>query len=350
MNRRSLPTFSAALIWLTFAAAVALGGKEFTLWEQVAILRGSNPMDLYYGEHEHFLRYLLVYPEFQLSSATGIHAGQIFNAVCFVCLFGVFLLVRSADKRIAGSTSNWADLAWTIVLCGLAMAMNGRGVLALFGYAILLNTVISAFSDRLPRPWLLIAPFFGLMFCAVSSGVLVAGYLFILLGIGFALLRCRQTGFAGNLYLMIVGTAASSALIFPFALLGVIKNVDFYGGGADGAWQMLNHGLGKIAVLADPLVLVLALPVLGSAYILTAWCARALAPAAAIAGIAILCAMAGGLFGLTTLSVGLVPLLALVRSLCFLPASVCLPGPMPGARRIEPARTERRAPQPHSGC
>jgi hypothetical protein len=78
---------------------------------------------------------------------------------------------------------------------------------------------------------------------------------------------------------------------------------------------MLGHGAGRFTAYIDPLVLTLAIPALLFGFAAALWAARLFKGSVVICSSAVVLAAFGGLFGYTTLSIGLIPALALWRFL-----------------------------------
>ena len=96
-----------------------------------------------------------------------------------------------------------------------------------------------------------------------------------------------------------------------FLILGIVKNLEFYGGGPTAVWDMLDHGLGRYLFAVDPPLLLLAVPMLLMlGYIGVHVIVRSTAFNAVIL-LAIASALSGGIYGLSTLSICLVPMLLL---------------------------------------
>lgn len=306
---------ATAAIWIAFSGLVLAGAKQFSMWGQVLAMQGNDLLLLYGQLHPHFLRYLLVSPVFVLSDATGYQPDAIFSGASVLALFLVFLAIRHLDRVLARTPSEWAGTWLSFILCGIALLMNGRGVLALLGYAVLLVSLVPIHHNYSPRWWLFISLPVAMLCCSVSSGVLAVGFLFLLAVCLICVLRHRASQNPLNTVIALTACVATMTLYWNFLLIGFQKNLTFYGGGMEGMWNMLGHGAGKVMTMVDPFLLILVIPVLSIAFFVALWSARVFAPAVVICAAAVLAASAGGLFGFTTLSVGLVPVLAMVRLL-----------------------------------
>lgn len=320
-----LPALTATTtVWVIFSVAVLLGVKQFSLWSQVVDLQGTNPLYLYQGLHPHFLRYLLVYPVFEASALAGFAPDTVFSGVCLVALFIVFLAVRHIDQNLSQDDSTLACVFWSISLCGIAILMNGRGILAFLGYAMLLFSLVPLPDDRHPRWWLFISLPIAMLFCSVSSGVLFVAFAQLFTTCVICVLRQREMRSASNTPLVLAAGALTTVLFWNFLAVGLHKNLTYYGGGVEAIWTMLNHGAGRIIAMADPLILLPAALVLFAASLLAVWAARAFSLPVVICGASVLLALAGGVFGFTTLSVGFVPALGMVRLLFVRPSKTVL--------------------------
>ena len=147
---------------------------------------------------------------------------------------------------------------------------------------------------------------------SVSSGTLSVGALFATLACGLMLVR-RDSGPARS-KLGLFASVVITIVAFSISLtVGAVQNLEYFGGGTSGLVAMLDHGLGRFFLRFGPL---------GVASVgIIAFCAAALSLGAAwrlpirsaLLVLALLPVALGGLFGISTLVVGIVPLVLVLR-------------------------------------
>ena len=303
-------------LWFLLVVAVLVGFKSFTIWEQVVELHAQKRSlaNLYAARHPHFLRYLVAYPVFLGSNLTGLSSAAIFNLACLALLPALALILRRVELIETSENSSEARItAHTIVLFSISYFMNGRIIFALFGYSILVLVLSEYFSSCRWRFSSFILCLVGILFCSVSSGVFAVAFLFLLLCLLLSVVRAFEAPTVRPAQLgMTVSIIVLFAMFREFLLIGIDKNIEFYGGGIEAVWTMLDHGLGTYLTVIDPSLVLLMVPMLALAGYAGAHVVRRSTATNRVAVLALCSALAGGIFGLSTLSVGLVPAL-LVR-------------------------------------
>lgn len=304
----------ASIVWLAFMALVATGVKQFDMNVQgrAMWLQGFDPFEGLAIGHPHALRYLLYWPVFKVADAIGAPADRLFTPVSAGALLGLLLVMVRCEFLLSnyqGRVSAPRGLGYAVILIVLAFLMNGRLVFAFAGYALMIYAVLD-FVINQRWSWSHVpAAVFGVFLTSVSSGTIAVSMLFlVLVAVPAAGLRTpAATRFCGSIILIL--------LIFtPQVALGVDKNLRFFGGGFEGAVSMLKHGAGVIFLRFGILGL-LCLSVLAAGGLATLWwlhgrlSARLYALTLAIAPAAI-----GGLFGFSTMAMGIIPILLVVRS------------------------------------
>lgn len=301
------------LAWLAFAALLASGLKSFSIWEQVLDIhaQGQTLAELYDARHPHFLRYVVAFPIFWLSDASGLSDDVVFNAVCLALLPTLIVLLRSImtnSRSDAPSAVRVAAIALLVFF--VAYYMNGRGLFSLVGYAMILLALKRLFVSRTWSVTSFLLCLLGTLLCSVSSGVFAVAFAFMALAALFAMfgpfaITTRSRILTAVCVLVIFG------LFQEFLFIGIVKNLDFYGGGLDATWDMLQHGPGRFLALINPELLLLTIPMIAMTIYILMLLIRRLSATDAVAVLGLITAVAGGMYGLSTLSVALVPLLAI---------------------------------------
>jgi len=302
------PTLRQTLVeWLTAVAAAALfsivGLKRFEPWDQVLDLwdAGVSPLLLAVTGHPHFFRYLTAYP--------GFLWGELypdFGFSLYISLFFAFNVVLWRGLSFMTTGRSPTLLAW----CGFLAAhffMNGRGVIAWTSWLLCLSLCLRLTRGPVNglKPLLLVA--ISCWLAAVSTGV------FIVVVASFALfyLQYRQRMPMKPLRKAVLLIIAAPVMFYvgQYLVLAIKKNIDFFGGGFEGVYHMLAHGLGRVLFGNELLAVLLVAAAAFSLLFLVIFVRmrnRPFTPVEKLIGLA----CAGGMFGLTVLTMA-VPLVLL---------------------------------------
>lgn len=261
---------------LPLAFAVLLGLKQYAIWSQVTYLWDgrSDPLEHLSLVTPHSLRYALMYPLLIFSEGYRLNHDDVFSiVVLFLCFFtgrNILATIRLIDPRNRRTVAISALVMSMTV--GLFFPMNGRISLAFFGYSILLRCVVQIHYHK-TFPWT--APFvllFAVFLCGVSSGTLFSACGTLLIALAFELGRnLAQLRLTKTTFWLIVTVVIVAIFFLDFVLVGVFKNLLFYGGGYNGFLLMLQHGFGGVLYpfvsalsFQTLIVLGLAIPISGS--------------------------------------------------------------------------------------
>ena len=223
-------------------ALVALGGMEFKLWSQVTYLRGSSLLELDPLGNVHFMRYALVSPIFYASDLLNLDADYIFS---FLCVFFIFFIARNIfyiscyTYHLDERENQGIYFLALMFMIFLSLFMNGRLFFAMAGFSFVVLNVTKWELEKITFFRMFCFNFFGYFLCSVSTGTFMVSIIFTLAWLS---LGWRRKKSIANISLYILFFAC----VFPIFKSYLMKNVDFYGGGIDGAFAMLNHGLGII--------------------------------------------------------------------------------------------------------
>ncbi len=237
------------LLVVGYLSIVALGIKQYSLWQQVLDLDGESAGQLITALHPHALRFLIVLPVFLLARNIGAPQDLVFS------LFVTIVFVLSAYYlACAVSTAIWGDNRYRhryyagifLPIALLSMAMNGRIAIAILGLSIL----VCAISTRIRSPRqsvlkFLFAMLVALLLMAVSSGTIMVGVLSMLFFCGIGVFAHWPKPTRSQISSLWVGIGAV-VCFSPFLLVSIDKNVSFFGGGLEGAVNLINHGFGSL--------------------------------------------------------------------------------------------------------
>lgn len=291
-----------------FLAAFNL--SHFELWGQVNHLRGTNLVDLDPFSQAHFLRYALVLPIFILSDLFSLDADYIFGLVA-VCL--IYFITINVSYLIALSSNltkkelEFIQLLLLIIISFIVAFMHGRILFAMCGFSLIVSRCLAWEVLVISYKRMLLLILIGLFLCTVSTGTFLVAVCF-LTAWQFLSHKVKMRHRLPFLLFLIA--------LSPLLILFVMKNIDFYGGGVSGAINMLTHGVGAIFYQYESVTLFLLLSIFMFILFFIALFFIVL-KGQRIALIAISSAVFGGMFGLSTLSVGVPIFLGFVLSTIF---------------------------------
>jgi|GEM_PF-5368089 hypothetical protein len=298
------------LIWLALFALVLVGvkrsamnGQPWDLW-----LDGYSPWTALLALDKHALRYAVYWPIFLISEGVGVHPDRLFGFFSAgASLLLAWTMVKS-DFLLSPHPSLWRSAAYALMVVFLSLLIEGRITLLLTGYAMLIWAALHYVVCGRWNHWQTTALLAGGALSSLSSGTLAVAGAFVGLFALWLFLQHRRPldhpiAMTGSFLLFFISYGG-------WIIAGVIINLEFFD---NSAIAMLNHGLGRIALMVGSAgLLALGLAGLAGAAVFW-WLYRRQSAGMFILTIAIAPAAAGGLFGLTTLSVGLVPLLLMAR-------------------------------------
>ena len=244
-----------------FCALVLSGFKQYSVWQQVLDLEGQDAASLVTGLHPHALRFALIFPVLLLSNQIGMEQDALFSIVILTLLASMcFLLSCSLSIIRHRMAREWPRYYWMVLAptVGMAMVMNGRVAIAMFGLSLLILLMTSWQAGHLRSGILfLIGAAVALLFMAVSSGTIMVGVLVFMV---FCLVMpfCRWPAFRSRDLGLVVACLAILAGLAPFLGVSIQKNLDFYGGGTEGFVNMVNHGFGAFFPESPHLLIIFA--------------------------------------------------------------------------------------------
>lgn len=237
-----------------FYLLMELGYLSFSLWEQVTYLWESELKFEDMILHPHVLRYLLVYPFFTISEYMGIDYDSMFMVVVPILVLVLLELIVKSAAYFTGLKVTVVEYVFlSILLILMSSFMNGRMLFSLVGFALILYGMLywknNQYYLRVKTACVLLF-LSGLFLMSVSSGTfmvgLVAVSMFLLMNVFRSNSWITKVGFSITLLMAFV-------LIYPMVEVLVMKNIDYYGG----VIPMLNHGVGRIFLIIEMELLVL---------------------------------------------------------------------------------------------
>lgn len=296
------------LRWLLAYGVAALGSlvglKRFEPWDQVLILWQADvsPLLLAVTGHPHFFRFVTAYPGFLWDASVPDLGFSLYISIFFA--FNVVLWRRLALLVAARAPG---ILAW-IGFLGAHFFMNGRGVIAWTAWLICALLCVQIAHGAANGTRQIVLATVACWLAAVSTGVFVI--VVVALVVFKIQYRRPMPGRTWHKMLLVGVSAPALYYIAQYLLLSIQKNIDFFGGGLDGLFNMLDHGFGRV-LFGSALTAILA--VSGAAFtLLFAGTLIKMRKAPFTPVERLLClAAGGGVFGLTVLTLA-VPLALLV--------------------------------------
>lgn len=285
------------LIWILvlFSGIVAsfIGLKTFEAWPQVIDLWEAEVSPLFLVGHPHFFRFLVAYPGFLIEEKLPNFGFSIY-VTCF------FASNVTLWRRLSLLCQDRRPPAWAWAVFLLAhMFMNGRGVIAWTAWLIcaILCVRLSRRESGGMTHLLLLA--LTCWLAAVSTGVfivtVVSLFVFYVQGRRRAVHRSKT-----SLLLSILLGVPLFTIVADYFWDSLQKNLEFYGGGLAGVFNMLRHGLG-VVLFESNAILVLVIFLVGLALILLTFLGmhgKRWTPVQKL----IFFAFCGGVFGFTVLT------------------------------------------------
>jgi hypothetical protein len=239
------------LILVPLFLAVLSGSKQYAIWSQITYLwdAHADPIQQLSEVSPHSLRYALMYPLLIFAESFRVDQDKVFSimvvAICYLTGRNILSTIKILDPRPHNAlVITFFVMAMTEAIFFL---MNGRISLAFFGYSILLRTIVKVSYHRIVSWKVPILLLFALFLCGVSSGTLFSAGGTLAITVLFEFSKSLRRLQLNKVSLFLILTAVSSGYFFlKFILVGLIKNLLFYGGGYAGFLSMLQHGFGGV--------------------------------------------------------------------------------------------------------
>lgn len=319
--RLKVSTLARLIVLSPLFLACIIGAKQFEIWPQITYLWNAqaSPLNELMILSPHSFRYAVLYPILIFSEAVGVDYNTVFTFVVLILAYKTSELIFETS-RIVVPYSNYklvSSVVITAMLLAIFSAMNGRGAIALFGYALLINTSLITLGSAKRGVSIWLRFFFSLLFCSVSSGTLAVSVVTLVLVISISVIRLSARFLVARMSMKDAYVALYGPIILvvfgAITLVGILKNLNFYGGGYEGFFEMLSHGFGSVLspvlkqVSPNVFVLTILMVVVGVNLLIERMTFPFLIRA-------VLICLALGVFGYTTASMVIVPALVLVSA------------------------------------
>jgi hypothetical protein len=234
---------------------------EFDFLPQVKALLEENSSIFYWFSvgHPHAIRFLIAYPGYFISNFYNIGLNAGFSYYCVVIFTALYLVIAETIVRIKECKKHFIREVKIITaltpLLILPFIMNGRLIAAYLGFSILILIYVNLFNGKpvLRKIKLFSIGFLGLLLTMVSSGTMAVALMYVFF-LTFLLnyKRIKQKRFMkqAGCVLLLISPIIYKVLMYFWQM--VLKNVNFYGGGVGGFFNMLNHGAGRYFYITGP--------------------------------------------------------------------------------------------------
>ncbi len=301
-----------------------LGIIQFELWSQVEYIH-DNKLGIVEllegGISAHFSRYILVMPLYFMSEFFEVDANYMYSILCTVMIIIVAKVLTQVYEQLGFSKGNYVEASILLFFIILSLMMNGRIVFALLAYSIIIREafiLLNSYEKKWMSSFLLIC--LSLWMSSVSSGTFTIVYVFLLYLIIFLMTRVLITGKSSVNSLIVMCTY--TLVLFTFSILFFIfleKNINYYGS----FWSMLEHGFGRFIAKGSTEMVGLVMAVVFSLFIFCSGVYLLLGKYKHLF-IALLLGLMGGMFGYSTLALGIVP--GIVLAIIFINKIIALNG------------------------
>ncbi len=228
--------------------------NSFEFFPQAYALLEINPSLVYWFEngHMHAIRLMIAYPGYIFQNLFGLELNVAFSYYCtiiFTLLFIKLMNIKDYFSKKKGMLDIVGICLFFVFVMILFFIMNGRICFAFLGFSVLIYEMVVLYNEANPQNWLLryLKVMIGIILSTVSSGTMAVSCGFV--GIMFIMRIIKQKKIEkGAIRLISVCVVGSPVLFFAikYVIKMINKNLIFFGGGFDGAINMLQHGIGRI--------------------------------------------------------------------------------------------------------
>lgn len=317
-NVNRIETVCCLLTGCIIAGLIACRVIGFPMFPQAADLYASNE-DVFYwlgAGHLHAIRLLIVYPGVVLSKWLGVELDlgvTIYSASLLILILYFMLRIMYINKlqnRMNAFVSG-------LLIVALSYFMNGRLIFVFFGVSLLVFCELKLREGIISVFMLQVVTVISVVFSMVSSGTMLITFAYAVMIIPYRWKKLRKTS-EKRLFITILLISAIPiiSIFLPYLIKMIEKNIIFYGGGFQGAINLIQHGLGKIIntnnkLLVFSLFVIGAIVVAANIYLFNYKFVRRDHPDLPLFLLVNLSAY-GSIFGLSTGLTALIPLMVLI--------------------------------------
>lgn len=298
---RQNPKIIFISIVMMYTLFVLIGSVEFNLWNQVIFLwekEYEESADRWTG---HVSRFLLVAPIFYVSELLNMHRDYLFS-ICIPLLLmaSAYIMMQVMASVTLTPPSYWHSVLFYSVLVAISLFMNGRLVFVITGGSVLLG-ILSNMLEKNNNTDFLTKQFIGFWLISVSSGSYLTGFIFFYSIFAYYLFQ-KKIRFI-RLSSLIKHMVLFCILLIQFYIF-LMKNLTWAEGSIG---NLLQHGTGSLLQEVSAYYWLVASVVTGA---IVTQLFRQFHYASILIYVILIVAF-GGLFGFSTLAIGVPALLVL---------------------------------------
>ncbi len=228
------------LFLLFYFIMVYAGFLSFELWGQVLyFIEGDvSPFEVIY--HPHGARYAVIYPSLYVAQLFSIDIELAF--ALYVTIFMVAAIYFTAKVVSTCGYNTIKSLLFVIILFFIiSLPMNGRIMFAICSASIQLYLFVSWPNMGPAKKFLYM--FISILLSAVSSGTFI-----LTLALYLVFFLIKSPLFTPKFKLkdkFLLFAMIAFIFLIPALLYYIGKNLNYYGGGVEGIFYMLDHGFGR---------------------------------------------------------------------------------------------------------
>lgn len=221
---------------------------EYPLFPQAATIYSRNNDLLYWFRtgHPHAIRLLISYPGIYIANrfseevTWGVTIYSISLLILIMYIMIKIIRINELENRISA-------LLCGIAVVGLALVMNGRLIFTFWGVSLLCLYELKYKKGEVSVLILQIISAVAIIFSAVSSGNMFVTTAYVVLIMPFRWKKCRSSRErVFFVSIQFISLFPVIRIFVPYLLQMLRKNLNVFGGGFQGAINMMQHGLGKI--------------------------------------------------------------------------------------------------------
>lgn len=264
-SRNVVSKINAILYFLIILILIQGGIVAFNFIPQAETLLQINTDLIFWFSrgHPHAIRLLIAYPGYLLSQlyAVDLEVGFSYYASAFFTLMYLIIMETTSKfpqrARLPLAIKGFIAIAPFIFLLFI---MNGRLIFAYTGFSILINLFLGLFrGEPKSKLKLFVSGLFGFLLTTVSSGTMTVSLSYlVLLTCILNRKKMNKWSFIKRLPKATLLLAPLLYIILPYFWMMLMRNVNFFGGGISGVFNMLNHGAGRIFGANNAIILVMA--------------------------------------------------------------------------------------------
>lgn len=220
---------------------------QFPMFPQAMELYTRNESMSYWimSGHPHAIRLLIIYPGvlisklFQLELDMGV---TVYSAALLLLIMYSMIRILILNQL----NNQFGCIASGLITIVLAIVMNGRLIFVFGGISLLVLAELEFRNNEMSLLKLQLTTIIAALFTMVSSGTMIVAFAYIIMIIPY---RWNNMSTSNERKLFIVILLAMivpvMSIIVPYSIKMTKKNIDYYGGGMQGAINMIHHGLGR---------------------------------------------------------------------------------------------------------